>query len=65
MTKTQQIKILGDFVRQLPRYEKYLLKNGIKKTMLEYPNVSREQITADFCELKAECKRVVRGDCEI
>jgi hypothetical protein len=65
MTKTQQIKILGDFVRQLPRYEKYLLKNGIQKTMREYPNMTRKQITADFCELKAECKRVVRGDGDI
>lgn len=45
MTKTQQIKILEDFVRQLPRYEKYLLKNGIEKTMREYPNLTREQIT--------------------
>ncbi|AGH94440.1 hypothetical protein [Pseudobdellovibrio exovorus] len=65
MTKTQQIKILEDFVRQLPRYEKYLLKNGIEKTMREYLNLTREQITADFCELKAECKRVVRGDGDI
>lgn len=62
MTKSQQIELLGEFVRQLPRYEKYLLKNGIEATKRKYPNLSESQITDDFCELKAECKRVVRGD---
>jgi hypothetical protein len=61
MTKSQQIKLLGDFVHQLPRYEKYLLKNGIEKTKQKYPQLTESQITDDFCELKAECKRVVRG----
>lgn len=60
MTKLQQIKLLGDFVRQLPRYEKYLLKNGIEKTKQKYPHLTESQITDDFCELKAECKHAMR-----
>ena len=60
MNKIQQIKLLGNLVRQLPRYEKYLLKNGIGKTAEKYPHLSRAQITADFCELKAELKACLR-----
>ncbi len=60
MTKTQQIKLLGELVKQLSAYEKYLLKNGIEATMRKYPLLSPSQITNDFCELKAELKSALR-----
>lgn len=61
MTKTQQIKLLGELVKQLSVYEKYLLKNGIEKAMQKYPLLSESQIKDDFCELKAELKGALRN----
>lgn len=55
-----QIKLLGELVKQLSVYEKYILKNGIERTILKYPQMSRAQITQDFCELKAELKASMR-----
>lgn len=66
MKKTKQIKLLKEFVRQLPPYEKYVLKNGIEQTMLKYPQISQSQITDDFCELKSEIKAYFQiEDCPI
>lgn len=62
MTKAQQIKKLSELVKWLSVYEKYLLKNGIQKTLLKYSLMSKAQIINDFCELKAELKACLRPD---
>lgn len=61
MTKSRQIERLAELIRQLPRYERYLLKNGIEQTIRRFPNMTKKQVTDDFCELKAELKAAIHS----